>query len=138
MPRYTDSLVGVTPAMLAGFFEGWPSPPSPEAHLRILRGSAHVGLAIDDGRVVGFIAAVGDGVMCAYITLLEVLPAYRGRGIGSALARRLVGRLEHLYMIDVVCDAGVVPFYERLGMKAATGATLRRYERQPCEQPPRG
>ena len=83
---YTSQLEGIDAAALAGFFDGWPQPPSPETHLTILRGSGHVELAIDPsaGRVVGFVNAVGDGFFAASIPLLEVLPAYRGRGIGAS------------------------------------------------------
>ncbi len=81
--RYTDTLEGISAAQLSGgFFEGWPDPPSPETHLRILAGSGEVLLAVDEesGAVAGFAAAVTDGVLCAHITLLEVLPSYRAAG----------------------------------------------------------
>jgi GNAT superfamily N-acetyltransferase len=132
MVRYHDSLEGLTPDKLQGFFVGWPRPPSPETHLKLLRQSAHVILAVDDGTgaVVGFVNAISDGVLCAYIPLLEVLPAYQGRGIGSELVRRILERLADLYMIDVICDPDVQPFYERLGMRRATGMMQRNYQYQ--------
>lgn len=131
---YTDNPAAVTADMLDGFFEGWPNPPSPSDHLRLLRGSAHAVLAIHDNRVVGFINAISDGVMSAYIPLLEVLPEYRGNGIGRELVTRMLDRLDHLYMVDVMCDADVVPFYERLGLTPGTGAMQRNYARQSCRQ----
>ncbi len=39
MIRYTDQIEGIGPDALAGFFEGWPDPPSPETHLKILAAS---------------------------------------------------------------------------------------------------
>lgn len=135
--RYTDSLEGIEPEMLAGgFWVGWLSHPSPEAHLRILAGSDHRWLAIDDERnqVVGFITAISDGVLAAYIPLLEVLPEYQGHGIGSELVRRMLDDLRHLYQIDLLCDPDVQPFYERFGMKRATGMMIRSYDRQAGEQ----
>ena len=107
MIRYQHELDGVTPARLAGFWEGWPDPPTPRMHLRSLEGSEVVVLAIDgdaSDRVVGFVTAVGDGALASYIPLLEVLPDYRGRGIGSELVRRLLERLADRYMVDLVCD----------------------------------
>ncbi len=118
--------------MLPGFFVDWPDPPSPETHLRILAGSDYVELAIDSatGQVVGFITAISDGVLSAYIPLLEVLPEYQGQGIGTELVRRLLDRLSHLYMIDLLCDPEVQPFYARLGMHQSTGMLLRNYANQ--------
>ena len=89
-------------------------------------------LARDDatGAVVGFITAISDGVSCAYIPHLEVLPAYQGSGIGSELVRRMLERLRQIYMIDLICDTDVQPFYARLGMQPYTGMILRNYDRQ--------
>lgn len=67
--------------------------------------------------MVGFATAVGDGVICAYIPLLEVLPGHRGRGIGTELIRMLLQELGETYMVDVVCDSEVVAFYQRLGFE---------------------
>jgi ribosomal protein S18 acetylase RimI-like enzyme len=113
--EYAESLAGLEPEQLQGFFVGWPHPPSPQRHLEILRGSAAVVLAREDERVVGFVTAISDGVLSAYIPLLEVLPEYQGRGIGTELMRRMLARLEGLYMVDLSCDAPLEPFYVRLG-----------------------
>jgi GNAT superfamily N-acetyltransferase len=132
MIRYADSIEGVTAGMLDGFFDGWPQPPSPETHLAILQNSAFVLLAIDDdtGRVIGFINAISDGVLCAYIPLLEVLPDWRQQGIGKELTRRMLERLEGFYMVDLLCDEPVRPFYESAGMSPATAMRIRHYDKQ--------
>ncbi|HSL28593.1 MAG TPA: GNAT family N-acetyltransferase [Anaerolineales bacterium] len=133
---YTDSLQHVTPESLkGGFFAGWPHPPSPTTHYRILANSAEIMLArTEDGTVVGFITAISDGISCAYIPHLEVLPGYQGRGIGTELVRRMLEKLKHLYMIDLVCDPDLQPFYERLGMRAIVGMVVRNYDRQSGER----
>jgi ribosomal protein S18 acetylase RimI-like enzyme len=138
MIAYRDSAAGTTPEQLTGFFVGWPNPPSPETHLRLLRGSNHVVLAIDEAhehgpRVVGFITAITDGVLSAYIPHLEVLPEYQGRGVGSELVRRMLARLDHLYGTDLLCDPDVQPFYARLGLRPAVGMLVRNYARQAGE-----
>ena len=135
MISYTDSLDGVTSEHLqGGFFAGWPNPPSPITHYRILANSAAIILARTvNGDVVGFISAVSDHISCAYIPHLEVLPAYQGQGIGSELMRQMVEKLRHLYMIDLACDPPLQSFYERLGMKAVVGMVIRNYDRQSCE-----
>lgn len=114
--EYVESAAGVEPSQLEGFFVDWPSPPSAAKHLELLRGSDHVVLALDGERVVGFVNAISDGVVSAFIPLLEVLPEYQGRGIGSELMRRMLARLESLYMVDLCCDAALEPFYRRLGL----------------------
>ncbi len=132
MIEFRDNADGVSPPQLEGFFEGWPDPPSPETHLRLLQQSTDVILAVDSetGRVVGFITAVSDRILAAYIPLLEVLPAYQGQGIGSQLVRRMLQRLEHLYMIDLVCDPEVAPFYERLGMRRMLAMVVHKQAQQ--------
>jgi ribosomal protein S18 acetylase RimI-like enzyme len=130
--RFVYSADNISADQLHGFFVGWPNPPSPETHLAILRRSDAVVLAIDEetGNVIGFINALSDGVLNAFIPLLEVLPAYQGRGIGSELVWRMLAQLGGLYAVDLLCDAEVQPFYARLGMTAGQGMMLRRYDRQ--------
>jgi ribosomal protein S18 acetylase RimI-like enzyme len=103
-----------------------------ETHLRLLERSDEIVIAVDEqiGAVVGFITAITDRVLSAYIPFLEVLPEYRGRGIGSELVRRMLERLAGLYMVDVLCDEEVLPFYQKLGMRRAKGAMLRNREYQ--------
>jgi ribosomal protein S18 acetylase RimI-like enzyme len=83
-----------------------------------------------EGRVVGFAQAISDGVLTAFIPLLEVRPEHRGRGLGTALLQHLLGQLSHLYAVDLSCEGGLVPFYERLGMRRANAMVLRNYGRQ--------
>lgn len=134
---YTDNLKDIDGNMLIHepdncFFTGWPNPPSPTTHLKILQGSYSTWLAIDDatGKVVGFINAISDGVLSAYIPLLEVLPKYQGMGIGKELSKRMITSLSHLYMVDLLCDENLQPYYAKLGMYNATGMLYRNYDRQ--------
>jgi ribosomal protein S18 acetylase RimI-like enzyme len=120
--EYVKSAEGVEPEDLEGFFVGWPRRPSPRQHLEVLRGSSHVVLARDGRKVVGFATAISDGVLSAYVPLLEVLPAFQGRGIGTELMRRLLEELGNLYMVDLSCDEDLVPFYERLGLQRLDAA----------------
>ena len=127
-PVYTTDVAELAPDDLGGFFVGWPSPPSPERHLEILRGSDHVVLARDgdDGQVVGFVTAISDGVLSAFIPLLEVLPRYQGHGIGSELVRRMLAELDGFYMIDLVCDDELEGFYRRFELTRLTAMGRRR------------
>lgn len=95
MTAYQTNLQGITPQQLEGFFVGWPNPPSPDTHLRILKGNAFVVLALEGGRVIGFVSAISDGVLSAYISLLEVLAERQGRGVGRELMQRITRGAVH-------------------------------------------
>jgi ribosomal protein S18 acetylase RimI-like enzyme len=122
---YAAGIDGLRPEQLDGFFDGWASYPSCSALLRILGHSAVAVLAYDGDQVVGFVNALSDGELAAYIPLLEVRAAYRGRGIGTELVRRVMAELDGCYMVDAVCDAEVAPFYERLDMVRLAGMARR-------------
>lgn len=130
--RYTASLDGIEPDHLDGLFVGWPDPPAPATLLRLLHGSSHVELALDDrtGHVVGFVTAISDGVLTAYVPLLEVLPTHQGRGIGRALVTRLLARIGHLYSVCLHCDPDVEAFYAPFGLRRLNGMALRNYSAQ--------
>jgi len=132
MINYIFTTEGLSPEQLSGFFAGWPNPPSPETHLRLLKSSDEIVLAIDreTTRVVGFITAITDHVLSAYIPFLEVLPEYRGRGIGKELVDFMFGRLGNLYMIDLLCDQELQAFYAKRGMIEARGMMMRNYDNQ--------
>ena len=112
-----------------GFFEGWATPWTPERHLRHLRAAEAVELALDPatGDAIGFVTAIGDRGDMASVPLLEVLPAWRERGIGHELMRRLLARLSDRYAVDLACDEELVPFYEALGGTPARAMLWRNH-----------
>lgn len=132
MMIYTNSLDGISSDMLKGFFVDWPNPPKPDTHLKLLKNSSKVVIAIDDktNQVIGFITAISDGVLSAYIPLLEVLPTYKNQGIGRELVNRILKELDDIYMIDLCCDDDLVPYYDRFGMMKTNGMILRNYNMQ--------
>lgn len=133
--NYQTHINDITADQLQDFFDGWPNPPSAETHLKLLQGSSHVVIATDPEtrRVVGFITAVSDGVLSAYIPFLEVIPSYKGQGIGTELVKRMFAELRHLYMIDLACDDDLVAYYEKFGMIRGNSMFFRNYDRQSGE-----
>lgn len=129
MIRYTDRIDDLRAEQLEGFFDSWPNPPTTETHLRLLHASDVAVVAIDDTgeKVIGFATAITDGVLCAYLSFLEVLPAYRHRGVGQRLVREVLDLLGPLYMVDTTCDRELQPFYAALGMQPALGMVIRDY-----------
>lgn len=134
MIDYKLSAEDINASQLEGFFVGWPNPPNEEIFLKLLKQSYKAVLAMDGDKVVGFITAISDGVLSAYIPFLEVLPEYQSKGIGEELVSRVKKELSQLYMIDLLCDEGLVPYYEKQGMSKATGMLVRNYEKQKGNQ----
>jgi ribosomal protein S18 acetylase RimI-like enzyme len=129
MIEYRDSIDGITPKMLHGFFVGWRAPHTPEIHLEILKNSSLIVLAFDleTDKVIGFITSITDSVQSAFIPLLEVLPDFQGRGVGSSLVKQMLKKLEHIPAIDLTCDPELQSFYEKLGMIPSSGMIIRNY-----------
>jgi len=115
----------LTPADLQPFFVGWPNPPEEAVRLQILRRADLVILARVHGRLVGFVTCLTDGLLSAFIPLLEVLPEHQGRGIGSQLIQRLLDELGPLYAVDAVCDPPTATLYENLGFTRLCGMARR-------------
>jgi len=130
MINYSTDLFLLDTLNINGFFVGWPNPPSNETFKKILRNSQHVVIAYEADQLIGFINAISDGVLSAYIPLLEVLPSYQGKGIGKELTKRMLDDLKCYYMIDLSCDDNVVPFYEKLGLRKNNSMFLRNYTAQ--------
>jgi len=81
-------------------------------------------------QIVGFITAISDGALSAYIPFLEVLPAYKSKGIGKELINRMLIELQYMYMIDLCCDDDLVPLYEKFEMMKSNGMLIRNYGMQ--------
>lgn len=132
MTKYINSLENIGTENVKGFFVNWPNPPSTDKHLELLKNSAYYWLALDDktNKVVGFITAISDNVLSAYIPLLEVLPEYQGKGIGKQLVKLMLETLKDFYMIDLSCDEGLTKFYGKFNMFKSQGMIMRNYDKQ--------
>jgi len=131
--QYTKDVNKITDDMLAGgFFVNWPNHPDAATHLKILMGSycSFVAIEKETNKVIGFINAVSDGVLTAYIPLLEVLPEYQGKGIGKELVRLILEELKDLYMIDICHDEELAPYYEKFGAFPSHSSVFRNYNAQ--------
>ena len=119
-----------------GFFEGWLTSPGSAGLHRILRGSHCSFVALNSARrcIVGFINCISDGVLTCFIPLLEVLPEYRKRGIARLLVERMIEDTKQFYMVDLLCDAELMPFYEKFGFKSSNAMVRRNYKWQIARQ----
>jgi len=130
--KYTKDLSEITEDMLSGFFVDWPNPPSKATHLKLLKNSycSFVAIDTDSNKVVGFINSISDGILTAYIPLLEVLPEYQGTGIGGELVKRLLDELKDLYMVDICHDEELTPYYAKFGAYPGYSSIFRNYDAQ--------
>ena len=71
----------------------------------------------DADKLVGYVDTVSNDVTDAYIQDLTVDPAYQGQGIGTELMNRIIAKLKEnkIYMISVVYEEKLLPFYKRFG-----------------------
>jgi ribosomal protein S18 acetylase RimI-like enzyme len=89
-----------------------------------VRGARWVVSAWDGQRMVGFARAISDGVTNAYVSTVVVDEAYRGRGIGKQMLRRLMAGGEGIrWVLHARVEA--TPFYERLGFVPAANMLWR-------------
>ena len=123
---YTSSIDDISAETLGGFFVGWVKPLTPEQHYTHLNKCAYFVAALNGSKVIGFVSALSDGIGCAFIPLLEVLPEYQKHGIGSELMRRMLEMLKDINSVDLMCDDSFQGFYERFGMKKLSGMGLRK------------
>jgi len=130
--EYTKDLNSINEEMLTGFFVNWPNPPNSATHLKILTNSycSFVAIHKDINKIVGFINAISDGVLSAYIPLLEVLPEYQGFGIGSELVKCMFKELSDFYMIDICHDKELTSYYVRFGALPGNASLFRNYNAQ--------
>lgn len=130
--QYVTSLDVISHDMLHGFFVDWPNPLSVQKHYELLKGSYKFVLAFDEDAevVVGFITAISDGVLAAYIPLLEVLTEYQKKGIGAKLVERMLEELSDIYMVDLICEENLQGYYAHYGMHRAQGMITRNFSFQ--------
>lgn len=98
----------------------WPELPLEEA-AQGLRHSAFIAACRHAGACVGCVRIVWDHGYIAYFSDLMVLPAWQGRGIGKALARRALDWVERQrkpgwkIKVVLISTSGNEGFYRKLG-----------------------
>lgn len=72
-------------------------------------------LVREHGRLVGAGRALADGVDCAYICDVALLPSHQGQGLGRAIVQRLMDLSAGHQKIILYSVPGKEAFYKKLG-----------------------
>ncbi len=83
-------------------------------------------VAVHEGKVVGFIRALTDGIFNGYISMVAVSKAHRGKGVGSALVREVMGTNQEITWVLRADRDGAPDFYKKLGFRLSQVAMERR------------
>ena len=83
----------------------------------------------DDEQLVGFVDSVSNGVTDAYIQDLIVCPDYQGKGIGTDSMKKMIASLKekHIYIISVIFEERLKPFYDRFGFNTMLCGQMETY-----------
>ena len=94
----------------------------PEALATVLGNSLFGCFAYADGAFAGAGRALADGPDCAYIADVAVLPDHQGRGLGTAIMRRLLAQAGQYKKVILNAKPGTEAFYRKLGFLPMTTA----------------
>lgn len=87
--------------------------------------------AYAEGRLVGLIRAVGDGVSIVFIQDVLVEPGFQRRGIGRRLVAELLRRYRHVRQLHLMTDdlPETVAFYKAVGFTPTEEVHFRAFTR---------
>ncbi|WP_147822479.1 GNAT family N-acetyltransferase [Salidesulfovibrio onnuriiensis] len=113
----------LTPAELESLFLSvdWESGRYPDLLCTAMRNSHRVCTAWHEGRLVGLLNSLSDGVMNAYFQYMLVHPDYQQQGVGRGLMRRMLDGYAHLHRKALIAYDSAVGFYESMGFEAGGG-----------------
>lgn len=95
----------------------WDSGNYPDKLKRAITNSHAVYSAWDNGKLVGLINSLSDGVMTAYFHYLLVRPEYQSIGIGKELVNLMIEEYEDFARLVVIAYDSEVEFYKKCGFE---------------------
>ena len=120
---WTDSLEGVDWDELAALYRSAPLGDKRAADLRLVfSNSLFRCFAFESGSIVAAGRVLADGLDCAYLCDVAVLPSHQGQGLGKEVIARLVERSKSHSKIFLYAVPGKEPLYAKFGFKRMTTA----------------
>ena len=88
-----------------------------------------------NGRLVGYVEVISDGVDDAYIRSLIVHPAYQKRGIGMRMLKMVITRIkaDRIKTVNVLFEPELAGFYRKAGFRIVSGGLID-HEKNPVLQ----
>ena len=111
---------------------GWKAYTSkPEELTAAVSNSLFVLTAREDGKLVGMLRAIGDGLTIIYIQDILVLESHQRKGIGSSLLKMTLDKYPAVRQIVLLTDnkPETVSFYERAGLVSPDSLGLSSFVR---------
>lgn len=95
----------------------WSSGHYPDKLAAAMKNFGTVFSAWDEGKLIGIICAMDDGVMNAYVHYLLVAPEYQGKEIGRTLVKMIKDKYSSYLRLIVIAYDTELEFYENCGFK---------------------
>lgn len=95
---------------------------SPEGLCTAFTNSLFRVLVREQGALVGAGRALADGIDCAYLCDIALLPTHQGSGLGRAIVQRLLDQVQGHRKIILYAVPGKEGFYRALGFRRMTTA----------------
>lgn len=121
--EWSTSLAGLDWRELEALYRAAPLGQKSAKGLRTAFGNSLFRVLVrEHGRLVGAGRALADGIDCAYLCDIALLPSHQGRGLGREIVQRLLDQVQGHRKIILYAVPGKEGFYRALGFRRMTTA----------------
>ncbi|OYV01784.1 MAG: GNAT family N-acetyltransferase [Burkholderiales bacterium PBB5] len=115
--HWADSTAGLDWHELEALYRAAPLGTKHAHELAIAFGNSRFVCLVRDGQgaLVGAGRALADGIDCAYLCDIAVLPSHQGTGLGKAIVQKLLDQAQGHRKILLYAVPGKEPFYKKFG-----------------------
>lgn len=115
---WSETVDGVDWHELQALYDAAPLGKKSAADLQIAFGnSRHRCFVRERGLLVGVGRALADGVDCAYLCDIAVMPSHQGTGLGKAIVQHLLAQVQGHKKVILYAVPGKEPFYKKFGFR---------------------